>query len=199
MEDCQVPVSGMLISYLLICQRKVWLAGHAIEPYREHELLALGRLLQETAYQRKRKELSLPGMKVDLITPRDGDALLIGEVKRSPRMQHAQQLQLGYYLLRLREAGVTARGELRYPEQRIVEPVELTPELEAAVRAAMREVEELLARPLPPPAQRLSACANCAYYEFCWVEEPPEGETGPATHERRARRGRRPEKAAEGL
>ncbi len=172
--------------------------GHAIEPYREHELLVLGRLLQETAYPRQRKELSLPGMKVDLITPRDGDALLIGEVKRSPRMQHAQRLQLGYYLLRLREAGVTARGELRYPEQRMVEPVELTPELEAAVLAAVHEIEGLLGLPVPPPARRIPACANCAYYEFCWIEEPPEGETEPAEG-RRSRRGHRHENALEGL
>lgn len=198
MGDQPVSVSGTLIWYVAICRRQAWLIGHAIEPYREHELLALGRLLQETAYPRQRKELSLPGMKVDLITPRDGEALLIGEVKRSPRMQHAQRLQLGYYLLRLREAGLVARGELRYPEQRVVEPVELTPELEAAVRAAVREVEGLLGEPVPPAARRIPACANCAYYEFCWVEEPPGGETEPARG-RRSRRDHRHENAAEGL
>ncbi len=173
--------------------------GHAIEPYREHELLALGRLLQETAYPRQRKELSLPGMKVDLITPRDGDALLIGEVKRSPRMQHAQRLQLGYYLLRLREAGVTARGELRYPEQRVVEPVELTPELEAAVRAAVREVEGLLGEPVPPAARRIPACANCAYYEFCWIEEEPGSGASPVRETRGGVRRRPRASAEEGL
>jgi CRISPR-associated exonuclease Cas4 len=145
--------------------------GHAIEPYPDHELLALGRLVQETAYPRLRKQLSLPGMTVDLIRPRDGDALLVGEVKRSPRMQHAQRLQLGYYLWRLREAGIVARGELRYPEQRLVEPVELTPELEAGVRAAVRAVEEILCQPVPPSPERIPACRNCAYYEFCWVAE----------------------------
>lgn len=195
MEDYQAPVSGMLISYVPICHRKVWLAGHAIEPYCEHELLALGRLLQETAYQRQRKELSLPGMKVDLILSRGGDALLVGEVKRSPRMQHVQRLQLGYYLLRLREAGVTVRGELRYSEQRIVEPVELTPELEAAVRSAVREIEELLGQPVPPPARRIPACANCAYYEFCWVEETPGEGAALAGQAGRPRQGRRHENA----
>lgn len=148
--------------------------GHQIEPYREHDLLALGRMLQETTYPRLRKELSLPGMKVDLIRPLDGDAILVGEVKRSPRMQHAQRLQLAYYLLRLREAGVEARGELRYPEQRMVEPVALTPELEAEVREAIARVEEILREPLPPPPERIPACTRCAYFEFCWVDEPGE-------------------------
>lgn len=152
--------------------------AHAIEPYHDHELLALGRLLAESAYPRERKELSLPGMKVDVLRRRtadaeDDEALVIGEVKRSPRAHHAQRLQLGYYLLRLREAGLNVRGELRYPEQRRVEPVDLTPELEAAVRQAIAQVQTLLALPTPPPPVRISACTHCAYYEFCWIGEEP--------------------------
>jgi len=171
-------VTGTLMSYVGICNRKIWLAGHAIEPYHDHELLALGRLLAESAYPRERKELALPGMKVDVLRRRPTDAeedeaLVIGEVKRSPRAQHAQRLQLGYYLLRLREAGLHVRGELRYPEQRRVEPVELTPELEAEVRQAIAQVQALLAQPTPPPPARISACTHCAYYEFCWIAEEP--------------------------
>lgn len=171
-------VTGTLMSYVGICNRKIWLAGHAIEGYHDHELLALGRLLAESAYRRERKELSLPGMKVDVLRRRPADAdedeaLVIGEVKRSPRAQHAQRLQLGYYLLRLREAGLHVRGELRYPEQRRVEPVELTPELEAEVRQAIAQVQALLAQPTPPPPARIPACTHCAYYEFCWIAEEP--------------------------
>jgi len=184
-------VTGTLMSYVGICDRKIWLAGHAIEGYHDHELLALGRLLAETAYVRERKELALPGMKVDVLRRRPADAdedeaLVIGEVKRSPRAQHAQRLQLGYYLLRLREAGLHVRGELRYPEQRRVEPVELTPELEAAVRHAIQQVEELLQLPQPPPPVRIPACRNCAYYEFCWIAEDAPSETAVR---RRARKG----------
>ncbi|MCX7623188.1 MAG: CRISPR-associated protein Cas4 [Thermomicrobium sp.] len=176
MASGSVPVTGTLIWYVAICARQAWLMGHNIEPFRDHELLALGRLLAETAYPRERKELALPGMKVDVLRrqPADaeeGEALVIGEVKRSPRAQHAQRLQLGYYLLRLREAGLHVRGELRYPEQRHVEQVELTPELEAEVRQAIQQVEALLALPQPPPPVRIPACAACAYYEFCWVAE----------------------------
>ncbi|WP_038040181.1 CRISPR-associated protein Cas4 [Thermorudis peleae] len=171
-----VPVTGTLIWYVAVCPRQTWLMGHNIEPFRDHELLALGRLLAETSYPRERKELELPGMKVDVLRRRpidadEDEALVIGEVKRSPRAQHAQRLQLGYYLLRLRDAGLHVRGELRYPEQRRVEQVELTPELEAAVRQAIQRVEELLQLPQPPPPVRIPACTNCAYYEFCWVSE----------------------------
>lgn len=185
-----IPVTGTLIWYVAICPRQAWLMGHAVEPYRDHELLALGRLLAETAYPRERKELALPGMKIDVLRrrrptpdsdwPEEDEALVIAEVKRSPRAHHAQRLQLGYYLLRLREAGLHVRGELRYPEQRRVEPVELTPDLEREVRQAIAAVEALLTRPTPPPPVRIPACTNCAYFEFCWVgeEEPPSPRRG---------------------
>ncbi|MCS7294721.1 MAG: CRISPR-associated protein Cas4 [Dehalococcoidia bacterium] len=183
-------MTGTLIWYVAICPRQTWLMGHNIEPYRDHELLALGRLLAESAYPRERKELSLPGMKVDVLRRRPADAdedeaLVIGEVKRSPRAQHAQRLQLGYYLLRLREAGLQVRGELRYPEQRRTETVELTPELEAAVREAIARVAAILAQPLPPPPVRIPACTHCAYYEFCWIAE--EEAVSPVRPRRRSR------------
>ncbi len=42
--------------------------GHALEPFPEHELLALGRLLQERSYSQGRKEVALPGMRLDLVS-----------------------------------------------------------------------------------------------------------------------------------
>ncbi len=201
-------VTGTLMSYVGICERKIWLAGHSIEGYRDHELLALGRLLAETAYPRERKELALPGMKIDVLRrrrptldadwPEDDEALVIAEVKRSPRAHHAQRLQLGYYLLRLREAGLQVRGELRYPEQRRVEPVELTPELEREVRQAIASVEVLLTRPTPPPPVRIPACTNCAYFEFCWIgeEEPPPSRRERSTGAQPAKKSGRTDSAA---
>ncbi|AEV15286.1 CRISPR-associated protein Cas4 [Thermus sp. CCB_US3_UF1] len=88
--------------------------GHALEPYPDHELLALGRLLQQTAYPEARKEVALPGIRMDLLMGRGG-TLVVAEVKRRSGSKEAHLLQLGYYLLRLREVGLEAEGELRYP------------------------------------------------------------------------------------
>jgi len=144
--------------------------GHALAPFPDHELLALGRLLQETAYQEARKEVDLPGMRLDLLT-KGKEAWVVAEVKRRSRQREAHLLQLGYYLLRLRELGLRAQGELRYPEERRVERVDLTPELEERVRQAEATLVDLLKHPTPPPPKRIPACSGCAYFEFCFVGE----------------------------
>jgi len=166
-----VPVSGALIQAYAICPREAWLLGHAIEPWRDHERLSLGRLLHATAYPRERHEISLPGMKIDFIREED-EVLVAAEIKLSSKGEASHRLQLGYYLWRLAEEGFKTKGELRYPKERRVVRVELTPELKEAVLAAIQEVEKLLKNPKPPPPKRIKYCPACAYYEFCWVEEP---------------------------
>lgn len=170
MGDGAVPLTGTLFWYFGVCPREAWLMGHALEPFPDHELLALGRLLQETSYPGRRKEVALPGMRLDLLEGKGG-TLVVAEVKRSSGQKEAHLLQLGFYLLRLREMGLEAQGELRYPEERRVERVALTPELEARVREAEEGLRALLAKPVPPPPKRIPACSGCAYLEFCFAEE----------------------------
>lgn len=145
--------------------------GHAIEPWRDHERMSLGRLLHATAYPKARHEISLPGMKVDLIESKN-QTLVAAEVKLSSGAAHAHRLQLAYYLMRLEEEGVRATGELRYPRERRVEQMELTPKLRDEVRQVLEELSKLLSQPKPPPAMRIRYCGACAYEQFCWVEEP---------------------------
>ncbi|WP_024119925.1 CRISPR-associated protein Cas4 [Thermus thermophilus] len=170
MGDGPVPVTATLVGYYGVCPREAWLMGHALSPFPDHELLALGRLLQETAYREARKEVALPGMRLDLLS-KGKDAWVVVEVKRGSGQREAHLLQLGYYLLRLEALGLKVQGELRYPEERRAERVNLTPELRARVQEAERALEELLQSPVPPPPKRIPACSGCAYFEFCFVEE----------------------------
>ncbi|WP_457638375.1 CRISPR-associated protein Cas4 [Oceanithermus sp.] len=166
-----VHIRGTLVWYYAICPREAWLMGHAIEPWHDHERMSMGRLLHATAYPRAKHEISLPGMKVDLIEGKRG-TLIAAEVKLSRGAAHAHRLQLAYYLMRLEEEeGVKATGELRYPRERRVERVNFTPELRREVEQVINNLNELLMEPKPPPAKRIKYCSGCAYYNFCWVDE----------------------------
>jgi CRISPR-associated exonuclease Cas4 len=160
-------VTGTLVWYYAICPREAWLMAHQMEPEREFELLAEGRLNQEAHYKRSTKELSLPGMRLDRVR-REGGKLIVSEVKKSSRFLPATRLQLGYYLWRLAEEGMEASGEILVPEERKREVVELTPELKESVETLVREIESLVERPEPPPAEKIPFCKRCAYAEFCW-------------------------------
>ena len=160
-------VTGTLVWYYAICPREAWLMAHEMEPEREFGLLAEGRLNQEAHYKRATKELSLPGMKLDQVR-REGDRLIVSEVKKSSRFLPATRLQLGYYLWRLAEEGIEASGEILVPKERKRETVELTPELKAEVERTVATIEALLQEPAPPPAEKIPFCKRCAYAEFCW-------------------------------
>jgi len=160
-------VTGTLVWYYAICPREAWLMAHELEPEKDFDLLAEGRLNQEAHYKRATKELSLPGMRLDQVR-REGDRLIVSEVKKSSRFLPATRLQLGYYLWRLDREGMEASGEILVPEERKRETVELTPELKAEVEKTVTKIEALTGEPVPPPAKKIPFCKKCAYAEFCW-------------------------------
>ncbi len=143
---------------------------HQIDPEQEYDLLDLGRLNQEEHYKRADKELELPGIKVDLVR-REGDELVIGEIKKSSIGQDASIMQLVYYLSCLEEKGMKARGEVLIPKERKKIPVVLDEEARAKLVKATNEIRELLLKPRPPKATWISYCSSCAYSEFCWSGE----------------------------
>ena len=160
-------VTGTLVWYYAICPREAWLMAHEIEPERDFELLAEGRLNQEAHYKRATKELALPGMRLDQVR-REGDKLIVSEVKKSSRFLPATRMQLGYYLWRLAEEGMEASGEILVPEERKREVMDLTPELREEVERMVANIEALVREPAPPPAVWIPFCKKCAYAEFCW-------------------------------
>lgn len=151
--------------------------AHEITPDEDDPYLELGRFLSERAYPRsKRRELSLPGMKLDLLETDEGE-VVAAEVKKSSRFVEAARLQLLFYLKRLEEYGVRARGELRVPRERRRFSVELDEEGRARLQAAIEGLQELLQEHLPPPPERIPWCRRCAYRDFCWgdlLEPDPE-------------------------
>ena len=160
-------VTGTLVWYYAICPREAWLMAHEIEPERDFELLAEGRLNQEAHYKRATKELALPGMRLDQVR-REGEQPIVSEVKKSSRFLPATRMQLGYYLWRLAEEGMEASGEILVPDERKREVMDLTPELREEVEQMVANIEALVREPAPPPAKKISFCKKCAYAEFCW-------------------------------
>ena len=165
-----VHFTGSVFYNYVICPRKAWLMQYQIDPEREHDLLDQGRLNNEEHYRRADKELELPGIKVDQIR-REGDELVLGEVKKSSSGLEASVMQLAYYLSRLEEAEVNARGEVLIPKERRKISVTLDEGTRMRLSEATAEIRELLLHEKPPEAKWIKFCPNCAYAEFCWSGE----------------------------
>ncbi len=162
-----MPINATTFYSYLVCPREAWLMHHHVLPdSKEHYHLATGRLIHQESYARQRKEIPVDNLLViDLV---EGEGV-VAEVKRTSRHPEAARLQLAYYLYYLKtEKGLETSGVLLFPKERRREKVELTPELEARVRAILSEIEELVSRPRPPAPRKIKYCAPCGYRELCW-------------------------------
>jgi CRISPR-associated exonuclease Cas4 len=142
--------------------------AHEINPYQENPLMELGRLIHEESYSREKKEFETAGLKIDVLGRKDGK-LLVGEIKKSDRFLQSATMQLAFYLYRLKEMGIDAKGELLIPKSKKRMPVELTEQRSKDIARTMTEILNLIRKPYPPPIEKCRFCRNCAYREFCFT------------------------------
>jgi len=161
-------INGTLIWYYYICKREVWLMSRQLNPDERDENVEWGRFLHELRYAREKKELSFSNVKMDIIGERDGK-LLVAEIKKTSSFRKSATMQLLYYLWQLRESGVEAMGELRYPEEKRRENVVLDEAAITELQQTVTDIRRIIAAPKPPKPEKNRFCSKCAYREFCWA------------------------------
>ena len=159
-------ITGTLIWYYFICKREVWLMSRELAPDQDSAPLEIGRAVHDIYYERDRKELSLEGIKLDVVRRRKG---LVFEIKTSSRFLKAAKFQLLYYLYRLEEMGVKMKGEIRIPRERKRVPVLLNDKTRGELLKTLKEIKEIVRMERPPKPVKTYYCKRCAYKEFCWI------------------------------
>ncbi|RKD31277.1 CRISPR-associated protein Cas4 [Thermohalobacter berrensis] len=165
MED--IRVNGTLIWYYHICKREVWLMAHGIVADQENTYMDLGRFIHDNSYSRKKKEVSIGNIKIDVISKGDGQ-VVVGEVKKSSRFKESSRMQLAYYLWQLKKQGVEGAGILMFPKERKREEINLTDELINELKAIEKDILKIIYRTYPEKPKKIPFCKKCAYSEFCW-------------------------------
>jgi len=163
-----INITGTLIWYYYICKREVWLMAHGIEPDEDNTNIDIGRLIHETSYKRDKKEIQFDNVKMDIVTDGD-DRVVVAEIKKSSRFEKSATMQLAFYLSKLRDAGVEASGELRFPTEKRREKVELSDDMTRELELACEEIKSIVTMEVPPQPEKLKYCSSCGYRDFCWV------------------------------
>ena len=156
--------TGTQVNYYFVCRRKLWFFSHYLYLETDSDLVLLGKLLHETSYSRKFKEVSIGRVKIDFLER----GCQIHEVKRSRRMEKAHLFQLLYYIYYLKRFGVNVKGVLHYPLLKRTLKVELTEEREKEMESILEEMRKIISEDEPLPAERKPYCKKCSYYELCW-------------------------------
>lgn len=167
-SSLNVRITGSIVNAYFICPRKAWLMSRQISPDEDYLYLHLGRLIQEQAYSREKKEVHLDHLCIDVIK-KEGETLVIGEVKKSSRGKGAARMQLVFYLYELRSMGIEAKGKLLFPEERKGEEIILDEKWALKIEKVKQEIGSLVQQLLPPPPCWSSYCSKCAYAELCWA------------------------------
>jgi len=162
--------TGTHINYYFVCQRKLWLFSHGISMEHTSDTVLLGKLIDESSYERQDKGIDIDETIVlDWIDEKNG---ILHEVKKSDRKEEAHIWQVMYYLWYLKQKGVTGlKGEIDYPKLKQKVNVELSPDREAQLMNIFDNINSIVALDKPP--QRLSKkfCKTCSYFELCWTNQ----------------------------
>jgi CRISPR-associated exonuclease Cas4 len=157
--------TGTEVGYFLICRKKLWWFHHGVSMEQENDRVRMGRVVHEQSYARAKKEITIDN-KITLDWREDG---VIHEVKLSDKMEEAHELQLLYYLYYLKQKGVeNLMGQIDYPKLRQTQRIELTPENETRLLAALAEMEQIVNQKRAPQVEFMRICRSCAYAELCW-------------------------------
>lgn len=167
-EDQVKDITGTLIWYYYICCREVWLMSRQIVADQQDENMEWGRYLHENTYAREKKEISWDSIKMDSLSKKRGE-LVVAEVKKTSSYLKSAKMQVFFYLYNLKLAGVDAVGELRFPEEKRKEVLELDETAEAEIKEAIQNIKSIIAQEMPPEATKINFCRKCAYREFCWA------------------------------
>jgi len=167
--------TGTHINYYLVCKRKLWLFARGVVMEQTSDAVLLGKLIDESSYERKDKGIDIDGtIVIDWV---DGKSGVVHEVKKSDRMEEAHIWQVLYYLWFLKQKGVAVaegdgqagfRGEIDYPKLKQKTTVVLTPEKESQLLELLGNIRTVMERRDAPERLKKRFCRTCSYHDLCW-------------------------------
>ena len=160
-------VTGMMVYYLFVCKRKLWYFCHEINMENENENVMLGKLLDESSYNRDDKHINIDNVvNIDFIR----ELRELHEVKKSRAIEEAGIWQLKYYLYYLQQKGVNnIKGRLDYPLIKKNITVELSNEDIQTIENVINEIQDVKKMKLPPTFSEKKICKKCAYHDLCFI------------------------------
>ena len=131
------------------------------------ELVSIGKLLDETSYQREKKGILIDNtIHVDFIK----NGTILHEVKKTKSIEEARIWQLKYYMYYLEKRGVeNITAQIDFPLLRETKEIILQKEDKRILENVIKNIEEIVVQEKPPKTIKNKICKKCAYYDLCYV------------------------------
>lgn len=160
-------VTGAMIYYHYVCDRKLWYFSHQLDMEHTSDLVQIGKLIDEESYSREKKHIMVDDMiSIDFLQ----SWRIVHEVKKSRSVEIASIWQLKYYMWILDNKGIEIeKGILDFPKIKKREVVHLEDRDRKEIENTLDEIKRIVDMPQPPILARKKICSKCAYYEFCFI------------------------------
>ncbi len=160
-------ITGIMIYYYFVCERKLWYFANNINMEQNSELVTIGKILDETSYSRESKGILIDNtINIDFIK----DGAVLHEVKKTKAIEEAGIWQLKYYMYYLESRGiqnVTAR--IDFPLLRESKEIILEDEDRKALDNVVENIERIISMDKPPENINSKICNKCSYFDLCYV------------------------------
>ena len=158
-------ITGTIVNYYIHCKRQCYMHYHKINLEDESELVKIGKAVHE---EKNTEEISIENIKLDKI----GKEYLV-EIKKSDADLEASEMQVLYYLFKLKEKGIIKKGKIEVIEKnkssRKIHEIILTEENEKKLEDVIERIKLLVKDDRIPPIEKSKKCKKCAYYPYCYI------------------------------
>ncbi|MGK9368406.1 CRISPR-associated protein Cas4 [Melioribacter sp. Ez-97] len=166
-----MKITGTHICYYFHCHRHLWLFAHSINMEHTNDIVAMGKFISESTYEREKHEIHITDDEDDIVLDfYDSKTKTIHEVKKSDKMEETHVWQVKFYIYVLEKMGIdNVRGEINYPKLKQKAEVTLTESDRKKLKEIREEVKKIAELNVPPVVINKPFCKQCAYYELCYV------------------------------
>lgn len=160
-------ITGLMIYYYFICERKLWYFINEINMEQNNELVSIGKILDETTYTRENKNIMIDNtINIDLIK----NGAILHEVKKTKSIEEAGIWQVKYYIYYLEKRGIqNIKAKIDFPLLRESKEITLKQNDRKVLENVIKNIEEIAEKEVPPKIIESRICKKCAYYDLCYV------------------------------
>lgn len=158
-------ITGVMFYYYFVCKRKLWLFYKGITLEDEDENVILGKLLDESTYNREEKHIMIDEtINIDFLKRWE----VLHEVKKSKNIEEANIWQVKYYLYFLKNKNINIKkGIIDYPKLKEIQEIFLEPQDIIEIENILKNINEIINSIESPPLKKTVICRQCAYFEYC--------------------------------
>lgn len=160
-------ITGIMVYYYFICQRKLWHFVNQINMEQNSELVKIGKILDETTYTKEKKQILIDNtINIDFIK----NGAVLHEVKKTKAIEEAGIWQIKYYIYYLQNKGIkNIKAKIDFPLLRETKEVTLEQEDREIIENVIKSIKEITQMDKPPKVMDSKICSKCSYFDLCYV------------------------------